>query len=175
MKRHLPFLLFVAGGLMLDLATKALAFERLAWGDSYRFIPDVLHFTLARNTGVAFSFLAGQTELILAITATAITVLLLLYRSALKERSTFKIAVTGMLLAGALGNFYDRARFGFVRDFIDFVPELPLVGHWAVFNIADVCITGGVILFLFYEFFLRPAPVEEPSAGASNKPESTHA
>ena len=62
------------------------------------------------------------------------------------------LAALGLLLIGATGNLADRICFGHVRDFIDFVPPLPLVGHWPVFNLADICITTGVALYLLGEF-----------------------
>ena len=67
----------------------------------------------------------------------------------------------GLLLVGAIGNLIDRLVFHYVRDFIQFVPRIPLIGQWAVFNVADMCITIGVILFLICELFLK-SNAEEP-------------
>ena len=49
---------------------------------------------------------------------------------------------TGLLVAGAVGNLADRARQGFVTDFI----ELP---HWPAFNVADASITIGVVSLIW--------------------------
>ena len=62
-----------------------------------------------------------------------------------------------LVLIGAAGNLADRVFLGYVRDFIDFVPHLPLIGHWAIFNVADACLTMGVLLLLCIELFSRPA------------------
>ncbi len=60
---------------------------------------------------------------------------------------------TGLALAliagGGIGNMLDRLLLGKVRDFIDFH-----VGNWhyPAFNVADVCISAGIALLLFYHF-----------------------
>jgi signal peptidase II len=59
----------------------------------------------------------------------------------------------GLVIGGALGNVIDRLRFGAVFDFLDFY-----VGayHWRAFNVADSCITIGVILLLWDGLFHGP-------------------
>jgi signal peptidase II len=56
----------------------------------------------------------------------------------------------GLVIGGALGNVIDRLRFGAVFDFLDFY-----VGtyHWPAFNVADSCITIGVVLLLWDGLF----------------------
>ena len=49
---------------------------------------------------------------------------------------------TGLLLGGAAGNLIDRVRLGAVTDFV----KLP---HWPAFNVADICITVGVIVLIY--------------------------
>jgi signal peptidase II len=67
----------------------------------------------------------------------------------------------GLILAGTLGNLYDRVVFGGVRDFLHFViersndPNNPIF-DWPVFNIADCCLVCGAILLLIQAFFGRP-------------------
>ena len=53
-----------------------------------------------------------------------------------------------MVVGGALGNLYDRIFFNAVPDFIDFhIGEF----HWFIFNVADMCISLGVIFVILYE------------------------
>jgi len=58
-----------------------------------------------------------------------------------------------LILAGALGNIIDRAIYGSVVDFLDF-----MIGdfHWYIFNVADSSVTSGMILFMYYSFFIEP-------------------
>ena len=55
-------------------------------------------------------------------------------------------------MGGAIGNFYDRLIYKAVPDFIDFHLES---FHWFTFNVADIFITIGVILFLIEEIFIK--------------------
>ena len=63
-----------------------------------------------------------------------------------------------LIMAGALGNCYDRLAFGHVRDFVHFHVD-PIGFDWAIFNFADtMLVTGAVILMLLA---LRPEPTAE--------------
>ena len=58
-----------------------------------------------------------------------------------------------LILAGAIGNLIDRLLFGKVVDFFDF-----MIGnyHWYIFNVADTAVTIGMILYLYFSFFVQP-------------------
>jgi signal peptidase II len=90
-----------------------------------------------RNTGVSFSFLAGDGALVYV----AIGLALLALIAYLLARPTQPLIwlPAGMLIGGAVGNLIDRIANGSVIDFI----KLP---HWPAFNFADMSITFGVIL-----------------------------
>jgi signal peptidase II len=93
-----------------------------------------------RNTGVAFSFLAGAGALVYVVTGVALVALVTFLMRHPRRRLLW--LPTGMLVGGALGNLIDRVARGSVIDFI----KLP---HWPVFNIADTSITFGVIILVF--------------------------
>ncbi len=61
----------------------------------------------------------------------------------------------GLILAGTLGNLYDRVVFGGVRDFLFFYYI-----NWPVFNVADCCLVCGAFLLLIQAFWVRPAAKE---------------
>jgi lipoprotein signal peptidase len=63
----------------------------------------------------------------------------------------------GLILAGTLGNLYDRVVFGGVRDFLYFYWI-----EWPVFNVADCCLVCGAFLLLVQAFLVRPV-VEQPA------------
>jgi lipoprotein signal peptidase len=68
-------------------------------------------------------------------------------------------AALGLILAGTLGNLYDRLVFGGVRDFLYF--------HWfewPVFNVADCCLVFGAGLLLFQAFWTQPVQAAKPAA-----------
>ncbi len=93
-----------------------------------------------RNTGVAFSFLAGTGALVYVVTAIALVALVTFMLMRPQRRLLW--LPTGMLLGGAVGNLIDRVARGSVIDFI----KLP---HWPAFNLADMSITFGVIILVF--------------------------
>lgn len=155
MRRPIVFALCVALGVTADLLSKWLVFARLAMGAAYPLWPGVLHIAPAQNRGVAFSLLKDHPPIIYLVSFVAIFVLIAIFWRVRERARTLLLAALGLLLIGAIGNLVDRLCFGHVRDFIDFVPPLPLIGHWAVFNVADMCITMGVGLYLISEFRTR--------------------
>jgi len=167
MRSPFIFAAIVLLGVATDLASKWYVFSHLNPGESYAIIAGVLHFTAAKNHGVAFSMGSGYPGLILLVAIVAIVALGTLYWRSRKSGSPVLLAALGLILIGAIGNLHDRIAFSYVRDFIDFVPPIPLIGHWAVFNVADICITCGVILYLFCAWFIEPAPGAKPATPAA--------
>ena len=158
MRKPLLFTLLVLLGLAVDLLTKWIAFAKLDNTQIYVLIPNVLVLEHAENHGVAFSMFAGHPAFILSITSLAIAFIIWLYGRSYKTAHTLAVSAMALLLIGAIGNLIDRVALGYVRDFIDFVPPIPLIGRWAVFNVADIAITVGVILYAISELFFAPDP-----------------
>ena len=110
-------------------------------------IPDYFSWTLAYNTGAAFSFLAdaaGWQRWFFAAIAVVVSAVLVVWLKRLKPGETWLAVALALVLGGALGNLVDRVVFGHVVDFI--------LVHWQhrwyfpAFNVADMAITGGAIL-----------------------------
>lgn len=114
-------------------------------------IPGFLALEGIYNPGVTFGLAKGQTNLILLFTVVA-TLLLFVWLLATRQPSRMLHIGLGLVIAGALGNLWDRWHWAMVRDFILFY-----VGDWKWpnFNVADSCIVVGVIMILFDEIFLR--------------------
>jgi lipoprotein signal peptidase len=74
----------------------------------------------------------------------------------------------GLILAGTLGNLYDRVVFLGVRDFLQWV----YLYEWPRFNIADSCLVCGAGILLVHAFFTSPATVEKPATATSVPTES---
>jgi signal peptidase II len=119
----------------LDQATKALVRASISPAERHELLP-FLSFVNVHNRGVAFGFLGGGGLPVLLVTLAALA-LLVTYFARHPERTLLWLP-TGLLLGGALGNLVDRLRQGYVTDFV----HLP---HWPSFNVADMCITAGVI------------------------------
>ena len=163
------FLLVAAVGLGADLWTKHEAFARLAVevpgpggtvdylrNGVYRFVPGLLHFEVTQNHGAVFGLGQGKRVLFVAVSVVAGGFLAYLF-SASGRRHGYQVLL-GMLLAGVLGNLYDRVQFGYVRDMIHALPAWG-VFPW-IFNVADSLLCVGVGLLLVYM-------VVYPDAGAT--------
>lgn len=133
-----------AGALTLDQISKALALAALRPGRSVAAIDGILHWTLQRNPGAAFS-LFTRFPVVFTILATMISVVILATMRKVHDR--FTAVALGLVLGGALGNLVDRvarapAPFrGHVIDFIDF-------RVWPVFNLADSAVVVGAVLLV---------------------------
>jgi signal peptidase II len=122
-----------------DQATKALVRANIDVGSRDGVFPGV-ELVHVRNRGVAFGLFADGGIVLIAIGAACVVALLAFF--ATHSRRPLVWLPTGLLLGGAAGNLIDRLHQGYVTDFID----LPL---WPSFNLADSCITIGVLSLLY--------------------------
>jgi signal peptidase II len=146
----LTVILIVGAIIVLDQATKALVARSLALHQSVPVIESFFHLTHERNTGAAFSLFAAapawfRQPFFLLATGVAVVALLLFLRHA-EGASSLAVVATAAILGGALGNLIDRVRYGEVIDFLLFHWR---GYHWPAFNVADSCITLGVIGLLW--------------------------
>ncbi len=122
-----------------DQATKALVRANVELGSRDGVFPGV-ELVHVRNRGVAFGLFSDGGGVLVAIGVASVVALLAFFLT--HSRRPLVWLPTGLLLGGAAGNLIDRLRQGFVTDFID----LPL---WPAFNLADTCITIGVVSLLY--------------------------
>jgi signal peptidase II len=131
-----------------DQWTKLLIIENFAEFDSVVLLP-VLEFMRLHNEGAAFSFLAGASGwqrwlfIVLGI-GVSIGIAVWLYKLPARGQSLLAAALS-LVMGGALGNVIDRARFGYVVDFIRVHYEQ---WYFPAFNIADSAITVGAALLI---------------------------
>jgi signal peptidase II len=149
----LPWLWLTALVFVLDQASKFYFEGALNLYQQIVVIPDLFSWTLAYNTGAAFSFLAGQSgwqRWLFALIAIAVSVVLVIWLKRLKPNETWLAIALALVLGGALGNLVDRVLFGHVIDFI--------LVHWQnrwyfpAFNLADSAITVGAIMLVIDMF-----------------------
>lgn len=144
MSRSPALLLGVAGGgVALDQWSKHWATANLAFHEPVRVVGDWVSLTYTRNSGIAFGMFAGKNFpfYIFSIVAALAVFWLWVRHPRLPLARQWSLA---LILGGAIGNLVDRMRTGEVVDFI----LLAWRGHeFPVFNVADMCVTCGVILF----------------------------
>lgn len=134
--------------LFLDQFTKHEAFLHLRHQD-IPLIPGVLEFSYVENRGMAFGMLEGRQFLFIGICVLFCIALVWIFVRLPKNRYYLPLVITGgVLFSGAVGNFIDRLRCGYVVDFIYFsLIDFP------VFNIADIYVVCGGIALVFLVIF----------------------
>ncbi len=142
----LIFIVFLA----IDQFTKYLAFTFLQGNASVHLIGDFLRFTYHTNKGAAFGILQGQR--LFFIISTVVLVAFLIYMIVFNKKVTTATKLTlSLILSGAIGNFIDRFRLGYVVDFVDV--RFGDFYNFPVFNIADSCLVVGVIILVILILF----------------------
>jgi len=149
-KEILTVALIVVAIVTLDQVTKVLVARMLALHESIPVIESFFHLTHERNTGAAFSLLAEtpawfRQPFFLIVTVIAIVALGLFLRQ-IEDPSRFVVIAVAAILGGAVGNLIDRVLHGEVVDFLLFHWR---GYYWPAFNVADTCITLGVIGLLW--------------------------
>lgn len=142
LRKYLPFL-SVVFIVLLDQLTKYWAVSRLFAGSEIEVIPGVFYLAFATNNGAAWSLFSGQRAVLLLITVASLALICFVLWRGWVTTKTGRWGVY-FVLGGAIGNFLDRAfrAGGLVVDFFDF-----RLINFPVFNVADVFITVGGVLF----------------------------
>ena len=146
----------------VDQATKVWAVRNLPLYEPREIVQGFFGLVHVRNTGVAFSLLSSLDHrwvhpfLILA-TVLAMGALLA-YIAYLPCKGAAPVGL-GLILGGAVGNLIDRARLGYVVDFLDLYWRNH---HWPTFNMADVGISAGVVLLVIDMVFCPKESADAP-------------
>ncbi len=129
-----------------DQITKILTVNNFRLGQVKEIIPHILSFTYVKNEGAAFGILQGARVFFIILTI-VILLLAIFYVIKMRPQSRLEKLSLSFIAGGAVGNFIDRAIFGFVRDFIllEFI-------DFPVFNIADCFVCIGAGLYILYAF-----------------------
>lgn len=154
-RNALPWLSLSLVVIALDQFAKAIVLHALEPQVPHTVIPGLLNWTLAFNTGAAFSFLANQEGwqrwlfTTLAVVVSAVLVRWLTQTPRKEWRTALPLA---LVIGGAVGNLIDRLRFGHVVDFIQVYHE-----QWTfpAFNVADSAISVGAVLLVWFGLFAR--------------------
>lgn len=145
-QRFTIFAVLVVVLIALDRVTKACAESALSLGN-----PGIdlgpLALTLVHNRGAAFGMGEGA-GLVFAGFAVAVVVAICCWLWFYKEHSLLEVIAVSLVAAGGIGNMIDRLTTGYVVDFFRFT-----FVDFPVFNVADTCVTCGVVLFLIWLVF----------------------
>lgn len=140
--------------------------QGLFYGESIPVLGTFLQFTFVENPGMAFGISFGPFKIFLSLFSVFASIALAWYLYKIKNYDLFVRIGIALILAGAVGNLIDRVFYGvifggsplfygLVVDFIQVdIPDINIgninYSHWPVFNIADSCVSVGVVLLLIF-------------------------
>jgi len=134
---------------LLDQTTKKIVTQGMIQHETIPVLPDFLNITYIHNRGAVFGLGSSVTSpylswglSILSVGSLAVILIYFLRLNARNHSTFFGLA---LVLGGAVGNLYDRLRYGYVIDFVD---VHWFEHHWPFFNVADMSICVGVGLLL---------------------------
>lgn len=151
MNKYLVFSLIIIIVVAIDQMTKLYIHDSFIYGESRTIIPGFFNLTYVRNTGAAFGIFRDSNEVfrhIFFLAIPPIAVLIILgYLKSTPDWDRIQIWSLSAIAGGAIGNYVDRIKYGFVVDFLDF--HYKSLYHYPSFNVADSAIVVGVsILFI---------------------------
>ncbi|HEX2978802.1 MAG TPA: signal peptidase II [Anaerolineaceae bacterium] len=160
--RIYAFLFSIAGVIIaLDQWTKTLVRENVPFGgvwSPWEWLAPYARIVHWQNTGAAFGIFQGYNPVFMGL-AILVSIAIIYYFPQISEKDWPLRLALSMQLGGAVGNLIDRITIGQVTDFVS-------VGSFAVFNVADSCITVGVVILLIGIWIKdrqdkKTAPVEQ--------------
>lgn len=134
---------------LLDQITKTIAVNKLSQ-KPYVLIDGVFEFHYIQNYGSAWGMLSGRTILLITVTLIVMSLIVYAFIRTPKTKKYFLLSACEIvLLSGALGNFIDRIRLGYVRDFLYFsLIDFP------IFNIADCYVVVSAMIACILVIFV---------------------
>ena len=142
------YYLIVVFLIVIDQLVKWWVRAAIPLGTSIPFLPHLMDLTYVQNTGAAFSVFSRHTWLLTLISLAGSVLLAILLWKKYFPGWVGKLSLS-LVLAGAVGNLIDRAFLGYVTDMF----QTTFI-HFAVFNVADICVVVGGFLLVFYVLFL---------------------
>ena len=136
--------------IFIDQITKFAAVKFLKDQESFVLIDGVFELSYLENRGAAFGMLQNQQIFFIIVTILLLCVIAYLYlkRIPCERRFIWLNIIAILFFSGAIGNFIDRVMQNYVVDFFSFV-----LIHFPIFNVADIYVVVGMLLFIFLGLF----------------------
>lgn len=159
----------------LDQITKYITKTQMNLGDSIPVIGQFFRFTYVENPGMAFGLRIENTFIFMGLSLLAAGLVFYYLYKLRNEVWQLQFAIA-LIASGAIGNLSDRFIRGSVVDFLDFeffdisIPAFQFLSmefpgyymtRWPVFNVADMAVSGGMIVIFMY-VFINGDPLDRP-------------
>ena len=149
-KQNILFALIILIIFIIDRISKINIINN--FNENSYFINSFTNLDLIWNVGIGFGFLSTDSDLIYGMITLFIGLVILMLIYVLILSNNLDKLIYSMIIGGAIGNFYDRLTFKAVPDFIDLHYNN---FHWFTFNVADIFITVGIMIFILRSFFVK--------------------
>ena len=149
-KINILYLLIIIIIFFLDRVSKMKVINE--FNEKTYFINEFLNIDLIWNTGIGFGLFSTDADIIYFLINFLIVAIVFILIYFLIQSQYIDKLVYSMLIGGALGNLYDRLSYKAVPDFLDLHYSN---FHWFTFNVADIFITTGILIFILKSFFER--------------------
>ena len=148
--KYLALAAIASATVALDQLIKLKVHSSFQLGESIPVIQNIFSLTYVRNTGAAFGILRESAPLFrqiffLSMPPVALVIILFMLKG-VPSKDRWQVLSLSLIFGGAIGNYIDRLRFGFVIDFLDV--HYKDVYTYPAFNIADSAIVSGVAILL---------------------------
>ena len=143
------FLIVAALVVILDQLTKSFINSNRP---QVELLPGFLDLVYVENTGAIFGLFHNHTELFMALGIAGVIVIIVFLRY-FHPATTLGVVSFALILSGAVGNFIDRIRLGYVIDFISM--HVRDLFYWPAFNVSDTALTAGILALICYFYKSR--------------------
>ncbi len=147
-KENIIYLIFILITFFLDRYSKYIVINNFS--ESTYYINKYLNLDLIWNIGIGFGLLSTDSSLFYNLVTILIGVVILFLAYIFFISKNIDKFIYSVIIGGALGNFYDRLFYKAVPDFIDLHYNNI---HWFTFNVADIFISIGIMIFILRSFF----------------------
>ncbi len=149
-KENIIYLILILIIFFLDRYSKFIVINNFSENTYY--VNKYINLDLIWNIGIGFGLLSTDSSLFYNLVSIFIGLVILFLAYVFFTSKNIEKFIYSVIIGGALGNFYDRLFYKAVPDFID----LHYINfHWFTFNVADIFITMGIIIFLTNSFFIK--------------------
>ena len=149
-KNNLYFLCVILIIFFLDRYTKLLILNN--FNENSHYLNDFLNLDLIWNIGIGFGLLSTKSSLFYNLVTILIGIVILLLCYFFIISNKIDKLIFSLIIGGALGNFFDRILYKAVPDFVDLHYNN---FHWFTFNVADIFITIGILVFIIRGFWVK--------------------
>ena len=149
----MQFILLTTIIFLIDQLTKWAIHSNMNLYQSIPVIENFFYLTYVTNDGMAFGLSLPGGQIVLSLLSTIMTIVLGYFFWLERHGHILMKLSLSLIIAGALGNLFDRVTAGEVVDFIHI--KLGSFWEWYIFNIADTSVSIGMLLFLIHSFYFQ--------------------